>query len=604
MVVVVTSGPLPSGPAPRQGAPPRRMLRPLRAPPSPLRMPRARPAPSRRRRPFPSPGGGAGRAPVLLVSAPPTPGTCRVPERRPASPSAPPRSPARPTRIPSRGRPRSRRRRPRRSCRSARSRPPSSSPPPPPASRPSLRVRPNARLFTSHPAGLSSPPLRASAILVEGAGGRGRHLCWGQEPFRVLFGPGGASAAEAAAVGGTGRVGSGAAPHVPPPIRPPCRDPPPLPFPLLLPLSPPPSITWWRSKGHERRSGRSDGRTDGRTDSPPPHPPVGGGPHPDSSPLPRPGKGGVVGGPSAGLGVGGGPGFLTRPVLRRRLGPARRTPRLLSQLLPRSPRRAPQPRWRAMSSTPGPGPPLVAVCQVTSTPDKERSFSGCAGLVREAAAAGAVLACLPEAFDFIARDPAETLRLAEPLAGDLIGRYGRLARECGLWLSLGGFHERGPDWETTPRIYNCHVLLDGHGAVVATYRKTHLCDVELPGQGPMRESGHTLPGPALAAPVDTPAGKVLLRARAIETQCYVVAAAQCGRHHGQRASYGHSLVVDPWGTVVARGSEGPGLLLAPVDLDHLRHIRRQIPVFQHRRPDLYGHLGRALGGHPTGDPGP
>ncbi|XP_028910989.1 deaminated glutathione amidase isoform X2 [Ornithorhynchus anatinus] len=328
------------------------------------------------------------------------------------------------------------------------------------------------------------------------------------------------------------------------------------------------------------------------------------------------------------------------------LGPARRTPRLLSQLLPRSPRRAPQPRWRAMSSTPGPGPPLVAVCQVTSTPDKERSFSGCAGLVREAAAAGAVLACLPEAFDFIARDPAETLRLAEPLAGDLIGRYGRLARECGLWLSLGGFHERGPDWETTPRIYNCHVLLDGHGAVVATYRKTHLCDVELPGQGPMRESGHTLPGPALAAPVDTPAGKlglaicydlrfpelslalaqagaeiltfpsafgcitgpahweVLLRARAIETQCYVVAAAQCGRHHGQRASYGHSLVVDPWGTVVARGSEGPGLLLAPVDLDHLRHIRRQIPVFQHRRPDLYGHLGRALGGHPTGDPGP
>uniref|UniRef100_A0A6I8MYG9 CN hydrolase domain-containing protein n=1 Tax=Ornithorhynchus anatinus TaxID=9258 RepID=A0A6I8MYG9_ORNAN len=562
MVVVVTSGPLPSGPAPRQGAPPRRMLRPLRAPPSPLRMPRARPAPSRRRRPFPSPGGGAGRAPVLLVSAPPTPGTCRVPERRPASPSAPPRSPARPTRIPSRGRPRSRRRRPRRSCRSARSRPPSSSPPPPPASRPSLRVRPNARLFTSHPAGLSSPPLRASAILVEGAGGRGRHLCWGQEPFRVLFGPGGASAAEAAAVGGTGRVGSGAAPHVPPPIRPPCRDPPPLPFPLLLPLSPPPSITWWRSKGHERRSGRSDGRTDGRTDSPPPHPPVGGGPHPDSSPLPRPGKGGVVGGPSAGLGVGGGPGFLTRPVLRRRLGPARRTPRLLSQLLPRSPRRAPQPR------------------------------------------------------------------------------------ECGLWLSLGGFHERGPDWETTPRIYNCHVLLDGHGAVVATYRKTHLCDVELPGQGPMRESGHTLPGPALAAPVDTPAGKlglaicydlrfpelslalaqagaeiltfpsafgcitgpahweVLLRARAIETQCYVVAAAQCGRHHGQRASYGHSLVVDPWGTVVARGSEGPGLLLAPVDLDHLRHIRRQIPVFQHRRPDLYGHLGRALGGHPTGDPGP
>uniref|UniRef100_A0A671EXL6 Deaminated glutathione amidase n=1 Tax=Rhinolophus ferrumequinum TaxID=59479 RepID=A0A671EXL6_RHIFE len=209
-------------------------------------------------------------------------------------------------------------------------------------------------------------------------------------------------------------------------------------------------------------------------------------------------------------------------------------------------------------------------------------------------------------------------------------------RECGLWLSLGGFHERGQDWEQTQKIYNCHVLLDSEGSVVATYRKTHLCDVEIPGQGPMHESSSTMPGPSLKSPVSTPAGKiglaicydmrfpelslalaqagaeiltypsafgsvtgpahweVLLRARAIEAQCYVVAAAQCGRHHEKRASYGHSMVVDPWGTVVARCSEGPGLCLARIDLRYLRELRQHLPVFQHRRPDLYGSLGGPL----------
>ncbi|KAM9692499.1 deaminated glutathione amidase isoform 3-T3 [Dama dama] len=238
--------------------------------------------------------------------------------------------------------------------------------------------------------------------------------------------------------------------------------------------------------------------------------------------------------------------------------------------------------------------PLVAVCQVTSTPDKEQNFKTCAELIREAARLGACLAFLPEAFDFIARDPAETLRLSEPLGGKLLEEYTQLARECGLWLSLGGFHERGQDWEQTQKIYNCHVILNNMGSVVATYRKTHLCDVEIPGQGPMRESNSTIPGPSLKSPISTPAGKVLLRARAIETQCYVVAAAQCGRHHEKRASYGHSMVVDPWGTVVARCSEGPGLCLARIDLNYLQQLRKQLPVFQHRRPDLYGNLGHPL----------
>ncbi|NXW86760.1 NIT1 amidase, partial [Alopecoenas beccarii] len=295
------------------------------------------------------------------------------------------------------------------------------------------------------------------------------------------------------------------------------------------------------------------------------------------------------------------------------------------------------PRSPASRSPPGPmaRPPraLVAVAQVTSTPDKERNFAGCAALVREAAGRGAAIVFLPEGFDFIGTNMAQTLGLAEPLDGDIMGRYANLARECGVWLSLGGFHERGGDWATTQRIYNCHALLDPAGDLVAAYRKTHLCDVELEGRVTMKESGFTNPGTEIVPPVSTPAGKlglaicydlrfpelslalrragadiltypsaftfptgaahweVLLRARAIETQCYVVAAAQTGQNHERRVSYGHSLVADPWGTVVAQCGDGPGLCYADIDLEYLRGVRRQIPVHEHRRHDLYGTVG-------------
>lgn len=267
--------------------------------------------------------------------------------------------------------------------------------------------------------------------------------------------------------------------------------------------------------------------------------------------------------------------------------------------------------------------------QVTSTPDKEQNFAACAGLVREAAQRGACLVFLPEGFDYIGSNVAQTLSLAEGLDGALMRRYAELARDCGVWLSLGGFHERGQDWAATQRIYNCHVLLDSAGHLVAAYRKTHLCDVELEGRVSMKESSFTNPGPEIVAPVSTPAGKlglsvcydlrfpelslalrragaeiltypsaftvytgsahweVLLRARAIESQCYVVAAAQTGKNHEHRTSYGHSLVVDPWGSVVAQCHEGPGLCYAEIDLEFLHRIRREIPVQSHRRHDLY-----------------
>ncbi|NXC47216.1 NIT1 amidase, partial [Penelope pileata] len=171
------------------------------------------------------------------------------------------------------------------------------------------------------------------------------------------------------------------------------------------------------------------------------------------------------------------------------------------------------------------------------------------------------------------------------------------------------------------------------GRRVAAYRKAHLCDVELPGRVCMRESAFTNAGTQLLPPVSTPAGKlglsicydlrfpeislalrragaeiltypsaftvttgsahweVLLRARAIETQCYVVAAAQSGQNHEGRSSYGHTLVADPWGTVVAQCGDGPGLCYAQIDLGYLHRVRQEIPVHSHRRPDLYGTVG-------------
>ncbi|XP_074385219.1 deaminated glutathione amidase isoform X1 [Zonotrichia albicollis] len=292
------------------------------------------------------------------------------------------------------------------------------------------------------------------------------------------------------------------------------------------------------------------------------------------------------------------------------------------------------------SVSPGPPGGLVAVAQVTSTADKEHNWQQCSALVRRAAAMGARAVFLPEGFDFIGDSPQHSLQLAEPLHGDTVRRYRQLARDCDVWLSLGGFHERGQDWDSTGRIYNCHLLLDNSGSLVALYRKLHLFDAALPGQPALSESSFTNPGRELLPPIDTPVGKVglavcydlrfpelaqalrgagaqiltfpsaftvptgaahwevLLRARAIECQCYVVAAAQTGRHNAARASFGHSLVADPWGAVVAQCHEGPGLCLAHIDLPYLEQVRRQLPVHGHRRGDIYGTPGT-----PTGTPG-
>jgi predicted amidohydrolase len=283
--------------------------------------------------------------------------------------------------------------------------------------------------------------------------------------------------------------------------------------------------------------------------------------------------------------------------------------------------------------------PKVAVAQLTSTADVAANLAACSRLAARAADAGCSLLVLPECCTYLGLNETDALAVAEPLpeGGPTLRHLSQLARQHNLWLSLGGIAESSA--EQPQKRYNTHVVLDSSGAVAATYRKAHLFDLELPGKVSLMESRVTLPGTAVTSPVPSPVGKLglavcydlrfaglfsrlvygdaegkdggaellllpaaftvptgeahwelLLRARAAETQTFVLAAAQAGRHNEKRASYGHAMVVDPWGTVIARVPEGPeaeGIAVAEIDLAWLREVRARMPIAQHRLPQLY-----------------
>jgi predicted amidohydrolase len=265
----------------------------------------------------------------------------------------------------------------------------------------------------------------------------------------------------------------------------------------------------------------------------------------------------------------------------------------------------------------------IAVAQMTSVGNIETNFQTCKTLAEQAVSQGAKILFLPENFNFLGMSPTESLALAEPLDGPIIARYAALAKSLGVWLSLGGFQERGPDPE---HLYNCHVIINSDGDVAASYRKIHLFNVDVPGGPVLMENRFTSPGTGLAT-CDTPVGRlglsvcydlrfpavyqrlafelgaeillvpsaftvatgkahweVLLRARAIETQTYVVAAAQAGQHNEKRESYGHSLIIDPWGKVISKLDDPlvTGIAVAEIDLAEMRSIRERMPVKEHR----------------------
>ena len=272
---------------------------------------------------------------------------------------------------------------------------------------------------------------------------------------------------------------------------------------------------------------------------------------------------------------------------------------------------------------------VAGLVQMTAVNDVGANFAACSKLVEEACAKSAQIVFFPECFSFIGAAAGEAQAVAEPLSGPILARYRELAKQHSVWLSLGGFQERVDGEE---RIYNTHVVIDGGGEIRATYRKIHLFDVPMVN---LVESRQALAGSELVA-VDSPAGRLgltvcydlrfpelfqkltfvhgaqvllvpsafavktgeahwetLLRARAIETQCYVVAAAQAGQHNTDgncRKSWGHALAFDPWGKCVAKldDPDGTGVAIFEIDSDLIETTRSNMPMHLHRRYDLYG----------------
>jgi len=263
----------------------------------------------------------------------------------------------------------------------------------------------------------------------------------------------------------------------------------------------------------------------------------------------------------------------------------------------------------------------VACVQNSAGPEIAPSMAEATRLVREAHARGAELICLPEYFSCLkTSDDQFVIGALGEAEHPALPHYRDLARTLRVWLVLGSLAIRaGPD-----KVYNRSYLIDAAGGIAGRYDKLHLFDVDLADGESYRESAAVAPGDnAVVAP--TPWGPlglsvcydlrfaylyralaqagavfltvpaafarttgqahwhVLLRARAIETGCFVLAPCQCGTHGGGRPTYGHSLIVDPWGRVLADGGEEPGIVVAEIDPAEAAKARTMIPSLSHDR---------------------
>jgi predicted amidohydrolase len=265
---------------------------------------------------------------------------------------------------------------------------------------------------------------------------------------------------------------------------------------------------------------------------------------------------------------------------------------------------------------------LAAAVQLTSTSDEEGNWESARALIERAASHGARFVATPENTNYLGPHE-EKVRRAEPLDGRTISRFAELARRLGIHLLLGSFNERSDE---AGRCYNTSVFFSPQGEILGAYRKIHLFDVDVPGGVRFAESATCKPGTEVEV-VTTPLGRFglsicydlrfgelyrrlvdagaeilmipsaftlatgkdhwepLVRARAIETQCWVIAPAQHGGHDdgGLSHTWGHAMIVDPWGIPVATAADGPGLALAEIDLDRAAKVRQAIPVARHRR---------------------
>ena len=266
----------------------------------------------------------------------------------------------------------------------------------------------------------------------------------------------------------------------------------------------------------------------------------------------------------------------------------------------------------------------VAAIQLNSTADKAGNIDAAARLVAAAAADGATLVVLPEKWNLLG-PPDELDRGAEELqTGQSIAAARSWARELGITLVAGSIAERV---DAEQRLFNTSCVIDSDGEIAAVYRKIHMFDVEVGGVS-YRESAHEQPGEeivettiagvelglticydlrfpelyrilavrgakviAVPSAFTTTTGRdhweVLLRARAIENQAFMIAPNQSGEAPPHYDSYGHSMIVDPWGEVLAVAADGEGFICADLDLDRQEEIRSSLPSLANRRPQAY-----------------
>jgi predicted amidohydrolase len=266
----------------------------------------------------------------------------------------------------------------------------------------------------------------------------------------------------------------------------------------------------------------------------------------------------------------------------------------------------------------------VAVAQMNSGADKDANIASALDLIDQAAASGARLVVLPEVWAYLGPDDGNRPS-AEPVPGPITERLAERARRHGIYIHGGSILEVEPG---DPGMYNTAFVIDPNGELIARYRKIHMFDVDLAGNESYRESATVAPGNeiviadidglavglatcydlrfpelfrilalhgaeviVLPAAFTLTTGKdhwePLIRARAIENQVYLVASAQWGMHPPGSWCYGRSMIVDPWGTVLATAADGVGVAGAVVQPARVAAVRRQVPSLANRRPEAY-----------------
>jgi len=272
---------------------------------------------------------------------------------------------------------------------------------------------------------------------------------------------------------------------------------------------------------------------------------------------------------------------------------------------------------------------FTAACvQFTAGPDPEPNLRTVSDLIRRARDIGADFIMTPEASNFIESGRSRREKARREADDPFLAGMRSVARETGVWLLIGSLvidPAGEPDAAAAEtRLANRSFVVDPGGRIVARYDKIHMFDIDLPGGESYRESNAYRPGGSTVV-VETPWGRlgmsvcydvrfphlyralaksgaefltvpsvftvatgtahwqVLLRARAIENGCFVFAPAQWGEHTAGRRSYGHSLIVDPWGEVLADAGEGVGIVSARVEVTRIAEVRRMVPSLQHDR---------------------